>query len=296
MRLRITLLGAATALALAAPSLALSNKDKLVVDQYRDKISAARGEPGVQRFGATALDKASANIPALADALDRHKARQVASITSEIDTQLQIARTQAHAAAAGRDAVAIAAAKNEAADARDAAAAASAEAADHAEVAANAQADADAARAQAASAAAEASKLRTAMAELQLKQTQLGATLVLQDVVFETGKADLKPGAGERLRPLASYLQANPNVKVQIDGHTDAQGSDSYNQQLSESRAGAVRAALASMGVDGTRITAIGHGKAEPVADNKTPAGRQQNRRVEVTLVGQQSSQFAAVG
>jgi outer membrane protein OmpA-like peptidoglycan-associated protein len=114
-------------------------------------------------------------------------------------------------------------------------------------------------------------------------------------VVFETGKADLKPGAAERLRPLATYLQANANVRVQIDGHTDAQGSDSYNQQLSEARAGAVRAALASMGVDGSRIVAIGHGKSEPVADNNTQAGRQQNRRVEVTLVGQPASQFASV-
>jgi outer membrane protein OmpA-like peptidoglycan-associated protein len=287
--MRFTLMGAVAALALAAPSLALSNKDKLVVDQYRDKIAAARGEPGVQRFGAAALDKASANIPLLADALDHHKTRQVANVTSDIDTQLQIARTQAHAASASRDAVAIAAAKNEAADARDAAAdaqnqaaAATAEAASHA-------ADADAARA-------EAEKLRTAMADYQLKQTQLGATLVLQDVVFETGKADLKPGAAERLRPLATYLQANANVRVQIDGHTDAQGSDSYNQQLSESRASAVRTALASMGVDGSRIVAIGHGKAEPVADNKTDAGRQQNRRVEVTLVGQQSSQFGGAG
>lgn len=289
MRMRITLLGAATALALAAPAMALSNKDRLVIDQYRDKIAAARAEPGVQRFGADALEKADAAIPALADALDHHKARQVASITGDIDTQLQIARTQAHTASAQRDAVAIAAAKNEAADARDAAASASAAAADHAADAAAARADADAARA-------DADKLRTAMADYQMKQTQLGATLVLQDVVFETGKADLKPGAAERLRPLAAYLQANANVRVQIDGHTDAQGSDSYNQQLSEDRAGAVRAALSAMGVDGSRIVAIGHGKAEPVADNNTPAGRQQNRRVEVTLVGQPASQFAAGG
>jgi outer membrane protein OmpA-like peptidoglycan-associated protein len=286
--MRNILLGAAAALALATPSFALSNKDKLVVDQYRDKIAAARAEPGVQRFGGEALDRASAQIPLLATALDDHKARAVANVTAEIDTQLQIARTRASGAAANRDAVAIAAAKNEAADARDAAANASAAAANHA-------ADAAAAREQAANASAEADKLRSAMHDLQLKQTQLGATLVLQDVVFETGKADLKPGAAERLRPLATYLQANGNVRVQIDGHTDAQGSDSYNQQLSEARAGAVRAALASMGVDGARIAAIGHGKAEPVADNKTPAGRQQNRRVEVTLVGQQSSQFAAL-
>ncbi len=128
-----------------------------------------------------------------------------------------------------------------------------------------------------------------------MQQTQLGATLVLSDVVFETGKADLKPGAADRLRPLAAYLQANPNVKVRIDGHTDAQGSDSYNQQLSNSRAVAVGTALTAMGVAGPRIEAFGHGEAKPVADNNTPAGRQQNRRVEVTLVGQQAASFAAL-
>jgi len=116
----------------------------------------------------------------------------------------------------------------------------------------------------------------------------------LPGVVFETGKAELKPGASDRLRPLAQYLQANPNVQVRIDGHTDSQGGDDYNQQLSEARAGSVRAALIAMGVDGGRIQAIGHGKADPVADNKTEAGRQQNRRVEVTLVGQQATAFGA--
>jgi outer membrane protein OmpA-like peptidoglycan-associated protein len=82
-------------------------------------------------------------------------------------------------------------------------------------------------------------------------------------------------------------------VKVRIDGHTDAQGSDAYNQALSDRRAASVRAALAAMGVDGSRIEAIGHGETKPLADNRTAAGRQQNRRVEVTLVGQQASTFA---
>ncbi|MBO9375914.1 OmpA family protein [Sphingomonas histidinilytica] len=133
------------------------------------------------------------------------------------------------------------------------------------------------------------------MRDYQLRQTQLGATLVLQDVVFETGKADLKPGAAQRLQPLAQYLQANKDVKVRIDGHTDSQGSDGYNQQLSEARAQSVRNALAGLGVAPDRITAVGHGEAQPVADNRNAAGRQQNRRVEVTLVGQQASSFAGL-
>jgi outer membrane protein OmpA-like peptidoglycan-associated protein len=283
----MTLMGAAATIALAAPSLALSRANRVIVENYRDKIAAARAEPGVAANGVEALAKASAEIPLLAEALDDHKTRRVAEITSDIDTQLQIARTRAHAAMAQQAAAQIGAAKAEAADAHADAAAAR-------DAAADASAAAEANAAQAANARADADRLRQQMADYQMKQTQLGATLVLQDVVFETGKADLKPGTSDRLRPLAQYLQANPNVQVRIDGHTDSQGSDAMNQQLSEARANAVRAALASMGVDQSRIQAIGHGEADPVADNKTAAGRQQNRRVEVTLVGQQATAFGA--
>jgi len=283
----LSLMGAAATLALVSPAFSLSRANRVIVDNYRDKIAAARAEPGVAANGAEALAKADLEIPLLADALDDHKTRRVAEITSDIDTQLQIARTRAHAAMAQHDAAVIGAAKAEAANARaDAAAAHDAAADAQAAAAANAAA-ADAARA-------EAARLHQAMADYQMKQTQLGATLVLQDVVFETGKADLKPGAADRLRPLAEYLKANPNVQVRIDGHTDAQGSDDYNLRLSEDRAGSVRAALVAMGVDSARIQAIGHGKADPVADNKTEAGRQQNRRVEVTLMGQQATAFGA--
>jgi len=159
---------------------------------------------------------------------------------------------------------------------------------------ASAQAEAQQAKLEANAARAEAVAARAKLRDYQMKQTALGATLVLQDVVFETGKADLKPGAAERLRPLAQYLSANPDVKVRIDGHTDAQGSDSYNQDLSERRAQAIRTALSSMGVDPARVQAIGHGEATPLADNRTPTGRQQNRRVEITLMGQNASNFAA--
>ena len=232
-RFTFRLMGAAATIALASPTLALSRANRVIVENYRDKIATARAEPGVAANGAEALAKASAEIPLLAEALDDHKTRRVAEITSDIDTQLQIARTRAHAAMAQHDAAQIGAAKAEAADARADAAAAR-------DAAADASAAAQANAADAADARADADRLRQEMADYRMQQTQLGATLVLQDVVFETGKADLKPGAADRLRPLVQYLQANPNVQVRIDGHTDAQGSDSFNQELSHARAGSV--------------------------------------------------------
>lgn len=134
---------------------------------------------------------------------------------------------------------------------------------------------------------------RRGMRGYRMRQTQHGATFDLQDVLFETGSARLRPAATERLRPLASYLEANPDVPVRIDGHTDSVGSDGANQLLSERRADAVRQALGAMGVGEGEFTVAGHGEAMPAASNADATGRQLNRRVEVTLVGQQARSFS---
>lgn len=134
---------------------------------------------------------------------------------------------------------------------------------------------------------------RRGMRNYRMRQTEHGATFDLQDVLFETGSARLLPVAVERLRPLASYLSANPDVPVRIDGHTDSVGSDSSNQLLSERRADSVRAALIAMGVDENEFRVAGHGETMPAASNSTATGRQLNRRVEVTLVGQQARSFS---
>ncbi|WCT73391.1 OmpA family protein [Sphingomonas naphthae] len=274
---------AATLLAGAGAGPALAGKtDRVVVNQYRDKIAAARGEPGVAQFGSAELDKAEAALPLLEKRLDDRDSKQVESSMSEIDALIASARARADVASAKDRAVATAQIKS------DQVASAQAEA-DRARAAA-ARSQADAARSQA-----EAAKARAALADLHMRQTALGATLVLQDVVFQTGKAELKPGAAARLQPLAAYLQTNPEVKVRVDGHTDSQGSDASNQLLSDARASAVKGALATMGVDPSRVESVGHGEAQPVADNSNSAGRQQNRRVEVTLVGQQANSFAAL-
>jgi outer membrane protein OmpA-like peptidoglycan-associated protein len=132
-----------------------------------------------------------------------------------------------------------------------------------------------------------------AMRDYRFRQTPQGATLTLQeDVLFRTDSADLRPGAIEKLRPLARYLRANPGVRVGIVGHTDSRGTDAHNQDLSERRAASVRAAFDEMGVTRARFRVEGRGEREPIASNANPAGMRQNRRVEVTLLGQRADRF----
>ena len=126
------------------------------------------------------------------------------------------------------------------------------------------------------------------------RQTARGAMLRLQeDVLFKTDSDVLRPGALEKLRPLASYLRAEPDVRIAIDGYADSRGTDAHNQDLSERRAASVRTALDDLGVVRARFTITGHGEHDPVATNATPEGMRQNRRVEVTLLGQRADRFA---
>lgn len=135
---------------------------------------------------------------------------------------------------------------------------------------------------------------RRAMHDYGFRQTPRGATLTLQeDVLFRTDSAELRPGAIDKLRPLAGYLRQNAGVRVSIDGFTDARGTDAHNQDLSERRADSVRAAFDDMGVTRARFSVVGHGERDPVATNATPQGMRQNRRVEVTLLGQRADRFA---
>jgi outer membrane protein OmpA-like peptidoglycan-associated protein len=133
-----------------------------------------------------------------------------------------------------------------------------------------------------------------AMRDYGFRQTARGATLNLQeDVLFKTDSAVLRPGALDKLRPLADYLRAERGVRVAIDGYTDSRGTDAHNQALSERRAASVRAALDEMGVVRARFAVQGHGERDPVATNATADGMRLNRRVEVTLLGQRADRFA---
>ncbi|GEM71573.1 OmpA family protein [Sphingomonas aquatilis] len=135
---------------------------------------------------------------------------------------------------------------------------------------------------------------RRAMHDYGFRQTPRGATLTLsEDVLFATDSDRLRPGAIEKLRPLARYLRDNGGVRVAIDGYTDSRGTDAHNQDLSERRAASVRAAFDAMGVTRARFSVVGHGERDPVATNATAAGMRQNRRVEVTLLGRRATEFA---
>ena len=104
---------------------------------------------------------------------------------------------------------------------------------------------------------------------------------VTNNILFETGKATLKLESMEEIQKVADYMKKNPRVRFEVQGHTDNQGSDAINDPLSQQRAEAVVKALASLGVDDFNLKAVGKGSHEPVADNKTEAGRAKNRRVE---------------
>ena len=147
-----------------------------------------------------------------------------------------------------------------------------------------AQQEAARATQQAQAATTQAQQLQQELAALQAKQTDRGLVLTLGDVLFETGRADLRPGALRNLYPLVTFLQKYPERRVLIEGHTDNVGSESYNLDLSQRRADAVRDFLSQNGVNTAQIATRGYGKASPVASNDTAAGRQQNRRVELII------------
>jgi outer membrane protein OmpA-like peptidoglycan-associated protein len=113
------------------------------------------------------------------------------------------------------------------------------------------------------------------------KAIQETGKFVTNNILFETGKATLKPESMEEIQKVAEYMKKNPTARFEVQGHTDNQGSDKINDPLSQERAEAVVKALEGQGVDPFNLRPVGKGSHEPVADNSTEAGRAQNRRVE---------------
>jgi outer membrane protein OmpA-like peptidoglycan-associated protein len=221
-------------------------------------------------------------------------ARQQAELAQSETAQAQAAKAQADADAAK--------AMSDAANAQAAAAKAQSDmAANQAESAtalSAAQADAEQSRLAAQQAQANAQQadtdkaaMRAKLSEqlnsiLQTRDSARGLIVSMSDVLFDTGKYTLKPGAREKLAKVAGILLAYPGLNIEVGGYTDNVGGDAMNQTLSENRAGSVRDYLVQEGVATNSVSAKGFGNTLPVASNDNPAGRQQNRRVELLVSG----------
>jgi outer membrane protein OmpA-like peptidoglycan-associated protein len=133
--------------------------------------------------------------------------------------------------------------------------------------------------------------MRTRLSEqlnliLQTRDSARGLIVSMSDVLFETGRYSLKPGAREKLAKVAGILVVYPSLNIEVGGYTDNVGGDDMNQKLSENRAGAVRDYLVQQGVSTNSVSAKGFGNTLPVATNDNSAGRQENRRVELVVSG----------
>jgi outer membrane protein OmpA-like peptidoglycan-associated protein len=122
---------------------------------------------------------------------------------------------------------------------------------------------------------------------LETRDSARGLIVNMSDVLFDTGKYSLRPGAREKLAKVAGIILGHPGLRLDAEGHTDSVGNDEYNQRLSEQRASSVRDYLSKQGIPMNSLSAKGFGKTQPVSSNETAAGRQQNRRVELVVSGE---------
>ncbi len=214
---------------------------------------------------------------------------QAAKTQAESDTvNAQAANAQAQSDAAK--------ARADAANAQAATAQAKSDMADSQASSANAlsaaQADAEQARLAAQQAETDKATMRARLSEqlnsiLQTRDSARGLIVSMSDVLFDTGKYSLKPGAREKLAKVAGILLAYPGLNIEVGGYTDNVGGDEMNQTLSENRARSVRDYLVQQGVLTNSVSARGFGNTLPVASNDNSAGRQQNRRVELLVSGE---------
>jgi len=285
------------------PLIAVSRE---AVQTAEDAREIAVKKMGEVRLANERQDSADAQAKSLAqaDEATRRKERaesdaakaQAARAQAESDTaNAQAANTQAQSDAAK--------ARNDAADAQAATARAQSDMANNQAASATAlsaaQADADQSRLAAEKAnlnAQQAETDKTAMRAklseqlnsiLQTRDSARGLIVSMSDVLFDTGKYSLKPGAREKLAKVAGILLSYPGLNIEVGGYTDNVGGDAMNQTLSENRAGSVRDYLVQQGVSTNAVSARGLGNTLPVASNDNAAGRQQNRRVELLVSGE---------
>ncbi len=265
-----TKLMTAMGLAFGLAACATMPKSNPVLETARSDVQIAEADPSVAKYAALDLEAAKRNLNAAEDAWQHHE-EGAASQSAYLASQ-SAHLAQAHGAAkaddarvaagqAQRDQIMLAARTNEAA-------------------AAKTQRD----------------QAQAELEALKAKETARGAVMTLGDVLFDTGKADLKSGSERKLDQLAQFLNQHPDRRVRIEGFTDNTGSDALNEELSQRRADAVKAALMARNIDPSRIGTAGYGKAYPVASNNDSGGRQLNRRVEVVIGGDNGSPIAPRG
>ncbi len=304
--------------AAAAQVAAGAEAERLRLEHAR-QIAASQAETDrITRDAAAAQASASAET----DRLRVEQARQTAASQAEADrlkseSEMQLAATRAEAARVKTDSDAqVAAAQAEADRLKSEASVASSTAQLNIALAEKQKSEAESARAAAEAAQnaaqAETDKARLALqaaetqrtkseaektelraqlltqfnAVLQTRDTARGLIVNMSDVLFDTGKYSLRPGAREKLAKVAGIVSGHPGLKLEVEGHTDSVGGNDYNQKLSEERGVAVRDYLTGQGMASASVTTKGFGETQPVATNDTAAGRQQNRRVEIVISG----------
>jgi outer membrane protein OmpA-like peptidoglycan-associated protein len=272
----------------AAPS-AMDDKTPFDVYQARNAVRIAHAAGGTA-YAPTAMDKAETNLKLAEDGNGAKKTRiseARESIQSSEDARLIAVQRQAAEQVLLDQKMAqdkVDEANRQAAMANAAQAAALQQAAQ-----ANAgEADAlnQARQSQAANVDLRAELLAQFNAVLETRATARGLIVNMSGMLFQTGKATLVPSAREKLAKIAGILSTHKGLVVEADGFTDSTGSDAFNQRLSGERAENARDYLVSQGVSESSISSKGFGKENPIADNATAAGRQENRRVELVVSG----------
>jgi outer membrane protein OmpA-like peptidoglycan-associated protein/tetratricopeptide (TPR) repeat protein len=121
--------------------------------------------------------------------------------------------------------------------------------------------------------------------DVYLERVKPGASIVLKNIFFDFDKATLRDESKAELENLYQFMMENPEIRIEISGHTDNKGKDKYNQKLSERRAESVVEYLVAKGIDKKRLVAKGYGASKPIATNDTDEGRQENRRTELKII-----------
>ena len=271
-------------LALALAACVSTPKPNAALESARTAVQAAQADPNVGKYAALDMEAAKKELE-VAEAATAH--HDDAGVNHPAYLAAQTARLAQARATAKADDARVAAGQGErdkiqlAARTRDV---------DNAKMATNT------ALGQRDQATEQAARLQAEVDQLKATPTPRGLVLTLGDVLFDTGKAQLNPGSARKLDQLAQFLTDHPERRVQIDGFTDSVGTDSYNQDLSQQRADAVKSALITRGIDRSRIGSQGYGKGFPVANNVDSGGRQLNRRVEVVIGGENGASISARG